>query len=148
MTENTAQSQKVSVPVWFWVVSIVGLLWFLMDCSAFYMRLFPGESMANMPENQQMLYKTMPSWVNIVFAFEVFGGLLGSIGLLLRKKWALLLFIVSTLGVLCQSIYIWFLSDAIDVMGAMAIVMPVVALAIGVTMILFSKMSIARGWLN
>lgn len=149
MIENTDSTTSNNVPVWFWIVSVVGLLWFLMDASAFYMRVFGADAaMAQMPENQQMLYKTMPSWVNVVFALEVIGGLLGCIGLLLRKKWALPLFIISIVGVLCQSFYIWFLSDAVNVMGSMAIVMPALAIVIGLVMIFFSRSSIAKGWLT
>ena len=90
----------------------------------------------------------MPLWVNIVFAGEVFGGTLGSVGLLLRKKWALPLFAVSILGVLSQTIHIYFRSDAISVMGAPAVVMPLVAILIGVGMIVLTKSAIAKGWLR
>src|SRR3989344_2500232 len=89
-------SNKTSPPVWFWVISIIALLWYLIDMSAFYMRVFMTDDVIKaMPENQQHLYRNMPLWVNIVFAAEVFGGVLGCVGLLLRKKWALPLFFVS-----------------------------------------------------
>lgn len=97
-------SDKTSPPVWFWVISIVALLWYLMDTSAFFMRLFmTDDAIKAMPENQQHLYRDMPLWVNIVFACEVFGGAVGCISLLLRKKWALPLFVISLLGVLAQT---------------------------------------------
>lgn len=149
MNQQASIGATTSVPVWFWLLAIAGLLWYLMDASVFYMRVFGGDmAMANVPENQQMLYKNMPSWVNVVFALEVFGGLLGCIGLLLRKKWALPLFIVSLIGVLCQSFYIWFLSDAVSVMGNMAIIMPVVAIVITLVLIMLSRRSIGSGWLR
>jgi len=86
----------IKPPVWFWIVAVLGLLWFLMDASMFYMRVFNLEkALASMPETQQGLYTTMPAWVNIVFAAEVFGGLLGCIGLLLKKRWAIWLLILS-----------------------------------------------------
>ena len=93
--------------------------------------LMTEEAIESMPESQQHLYRDMPLWVNIVFAGEVFGGLLGSISLLLKKKWALPLFVISLLGVLAQTTNIWFLTDAITAMGAPAIVMPLVAIIIG-----------------
>ena len=67
-----------------------------------------NETLKAIPENQQHLYKNIPLWVNIVFACEVFGGTFGCIALLLRKKWALLLFVISILGVLAQNSNIWF----------------------------------------
>ena len=141
MTE-TARSKP---PVWYWLVSVIGLLWYLMDFSAFYMRVF---SLNSLPELQQSLYTTMPAWVNVVFALEVFGGLLGCIGLLLRKRWSLLLLCVSLLGVMAQSIYVWFLSDAVTVMGNAAVVMPLVAIVIASVLIVVCRHAIASRWLH
>jgi len=145
----TDSSPRTSPPVWFWVISILALLWFLMDVSAFFMRVFMTDGFIKaMPENQQHLYRDMPRWVNIVFAGEVFGGALGSIILLLRKKWALPLFAVSLLGVLSQTFHIYFLSDAISTMGTPAVVMPLVAIVIGTGMIVLAKTAAAKGWLR
>ena len=139
----------MTAPVWFWVVSVVALLWYLMDTSAFFMRLFmTEEGITSMPENQQHLYRDMPLWVNIAFACEVFGGTLGSIALLLRKQWALPLFVISILGTLAQTSNIWFLTDAISVMGVPAIVMPLVAIIIGAAMFVLAKFAISKRWLR
>ena len=143
------QTKTKAVPIWFWVISAIGLFWFLMDFMAFYMRVFTAEqTLEKMPEAQQTLYQAMPSWVNVVFALEVFGGLLGCVMLLLRKKWATALLALSIIGVVCQTMYIWLMSDAIDVMGSMAIVMPLVAFIIGMALYFFSKFATANGWLS
>jgi hypothetical protein len=148
-TQTTQSSDTASPPVWFWVISIVALLWYLMDTSAFFMRvLMTEEAIKAMPENQQHLYRDMPLWVNIVFACEVFGGTLGCIAILLKKKWALPLFTISILGTLAQTSNIWFLTDAISAMGAPAIVMPLVAIIIAAAMILFAKVAITKDWLR
>ena len=131
------------------MISVVVLLWYLMDTSAFFMRVFmTEEAIESMPENQQHLYRDMPLWVNMVFACEVFGGMLGCISLLLRKKWALPLFVISLLGVLAQTSNIWFLTDATSVMGAPAVVMPLVAIIIGIAMIFLAKSAISKSWLR
>ena len=102
----------------FWAISIVALLWYLMDMSAFFMRIaISEEALSGMSENQRRQIQNIPLWVNIVFAFEVFGGTLASVGLLLRKNWALPLFVISLFGVLAQTTYIYFLSDSIALMG-------------------------------
>ena len=149
---KTSASERSDItwpPVWFWVISTVALLWYLMDTSAFFMRVFMSdETIKAMPENQQHLFQNFPLWVNIVFACEVFGGTLGCIGLLRRKKWALPLFIVSILGVLSQTSHIYFLTDAVSTMGAPAVVMPLVAILIGVGMIVLAKSANSKGWLR
>ena len=142
-------SDNPSPPVWFWVISIIALLWYLMDVSAFFMRvLMTDDAISAMAEDQQHLYRDMPLWVNVVFAGEVFGGALGCVGLLLKKQWALPLFVVSILGVLCQTFYVYFLSDAISIMGAPAVVMPLVAILISIGMIVLAKSATSRHWLG
>tara|TARA_Y100000588_G_scaffold299489_1_gene320809 strand:- start:384 stop:851 length:468 start_codon:yes stop_codon:yes gene_type:complete len=155
MSEDTTSTSPAepsaveSVPTWFRVVLILALLWYLMDTVAFFMRINMIDEMVQaMPENQRHLYANIPTWVNVVFACEVFGGTLGCIGLLLRKALALPLFIISIVGVLGQTTNIWFLTDAISAMGTSAIVMPLVAIVIGVGMILLTRSAIAKGWLR
>ena len=149
MAGTTSSSPKAHQPVWFWVISVLALLWFLMDISAFVMRVtLTDAGIAAMPANQQHLYRNMPLWVNVVFAGEVFGGALGSVFMLLRKKWALPLFVVSLLGVLSQTFHIWIGSDAISVMGAFAVIAPLVAVLIGSGMITLAKSAIDKGWLR
>ena len=148
-TDATESSDKTSPPVWFWVISVIALLWYLMDMSAFFMRVLMTEDVIKaMPDNQQHLYRNIPLWVNTVFAGEVFGGALGCVGLLLRKKWALPLFVVSILGVLSQTFYVYFLSDAISTMGTPAVVMPLLAILIGIGMIVLAKSAISKRWLR
>ena len=138
-----------SIPKWFWVISILALLWFLMDMSAYVMRTFMLQEMiVNMSEAHQRLYITMPSWVNAVFAAEVFGGLFGSICLLLKKRFALTLYLISLVGVLLQTSYVYFLSNAIKVMGTAGLIMPLIAIIIGLVMVVFSKSGISKGWLS
>ena len=147
---NTLEHTKQTTPpIWFWIVSGIALLWYLMDTSAFFMRLFASEEgMQTMSAIEQQLLENIPLWVNIVFAFEVFGGTLGAIALLLKKKWALCLFYISLAGVLAQTTYLWFLSNHVEVMGAPAIVMPSVAILIGIGLIILSKSSLAKKWLH
>ena len=146
MTEETAD---LSVPVWFRVVSVIALLWYLMGTSAFFMRVFiTDELLQAMPQVQRQHLAGIPSWVNFVFAFEVFGGTLGCICLLIRRKWALPLFIASILGVLSQTTHIWFMSDAVSLMGSSAVVMPLVAIVLGAAMIVLCRAAIAKGWLQ
>jgi len=120
-----------------------------MDTLAFFMRVSMTEAaIKTIPENQQHLYRDMPLWVNMVFACEVFSGTLGGLSLLLRKKWALPLFVISLLGVVAQTSNIWFLTDAISVMGVSAVLMPIVAIIIGAAMVLLARSAIPKGWLQ
>ena len=72
------------------------------------------EAKALLPEAERAMYNDIPAWATAAFAFAVFGGLLGALAMLLRKKWATPLFIISLLGILVQMTYSFFVSDVME----------------------------------
>ena len=146
---NPQPSTIPTVPYWFRGICLLALLWFLMDFSAFYMRITVTEEMRLlMSEQERYIHRDYPLWVNTVFAFEVFGGLLGSLALLLKRRLALGLFGLSLFGVLAQSGYVYFISDAVEVLGSPMIFMPLLSIAIGSLMMALAKGAISRQWLH
>lgn len=75
------------------------------------------------------------------------GGALGSIGLLLRKKWAFPVFVLSLLGIVVQDVGLFVLADGVSLAGPVAVVMQAVVLAVGIGLVILSRKAIARGWL-
>lgn len=136
------------LPLWFWAISVLALLYFLMDSMLFYGRVFMLEQFLKDMPKQHQLYSAMPAWVNVVFGLEVFGGLMGSLALLSRKKWAFILFGISLIGVLAQSSYIWFVSDAVSLLGNPAIYMPIMGIVFGVIMSMVSRSAISKEWIR
>lgn len=135
--------------MWFKVVSCIALLWNLLGLMAFVMQItMSQEAIAALPENQQPLYDNVPFWVNVAFACAVIFGTLGCVGLVLRAKWALPLFIVSLVGVLVQNFHIFAISDAIAALGPTIAIMPVTVILIGFGLILLARAGIAKGWLR
>jgi hypothetical protein len=139
----------VNTPAWFKFVAVLALLWNLLGCIAFFsdLRLSP-EDLAKLPEAQQALYAARPGWAVAATAIAVFGGALGSIGLLLRKKWALPVFVLSLLGIIVQDIGLFVLADGLSLAGPVAVVLQSVVLAVGIGLVLLSRKGIARGWLS
>ena len=138
----------MSTPTWFKVVAVLALLWNLLGCLAFFsdLRISP-EDLAKLPEAQQALYAARPGWAVAATALAVFGGALGSIALLMRKRWALPVFVLSLLGILVQDFGLFVLADGASLAGPVAVVMQAVVLAVGIALILLSRKGIARGWL-
>src|SRR5690554_5225031 len=75
-------------------------------------------ALAQMSEAQQQLYTSRPQWLLAVYAIAIFSGLIGAIGLLLRKSWAIPAFAVSLAAVIVQFGYTILGMDAIRVLGA------------------------------
>lgn len=138
----------MNTPTWFKVVAVLALLWNLLGCLAFFsdLRLSP-EDLAKLPEAQQALYAARPAWAIAATAIAVFGGALGSIGLLLRKKWAFPVLVLSLLGIFVQDFGLFVLADGASVAGPVAVVLQAVVLAVGIGLVLLSRKGLARGWL-
>ncbi|MGB5668206.1 MAG: hypothetical protein WBM53_15325 [Maribacter sp.] len=141
---------KVKPPVWFWVVSVVALLWNLMGAMAYIGQAYmTDEVKAALPADQQALLENIPAWATAAFAIAVWGGVLGCIALLLRKKWARPVLVISLLGILVQMSYSFFMSNALEVYGtAQGMVMPLLIIVIGVVLVLFAKSSQNKGWIS
>lgn len=145
MTENSSNRP----PIWFWVVSVIALIWNLMGVMAYLGQAFMSEDILNsMPEAEQALYKDIPAWATAAFAFAVWGGALGCLALLFRKKWAKPMLVISLLGIVVQMVYNLFMSNASEVYGPEGAIMPIMLLVIGVFLVWFSRKSHNEGWLT
>jgi len=136
-------------PRWYWVVAILALLWMLFGVMAWCMDLMSDPaSMAQMSEAQQQLYASRPQWLFVVYGVAIFSGLLGAIGLVLRKRWATPMFLLSLVAIVVQFGYTFFGLHAIELLGAAeALPFPVVIFAIGLALWWFSGYARKRGWI-
>ena len=138
-----------SVPVWFWVVAGLALVWNGFGAMAFtgFVTMSP-EALAEYPEAEQALLQSYPGWATIVYAIAVFSGVIGSLLLLLRKGLATIVFIASLLAIIVQFSYWLFMSGAAEVYEpAQLYAMPVAVIVIAVFLIWFSKMASRKGWI-
>ena len=137
------------VPVWYWILGVVFLLWNIMGVSSFIMQAtISKEALAAMPQAEQDLYTSYPSWTMALFAIAVFAGLLGAIGLLMRKKWARPAFLVSLLAIIPQMTYSIFFTNTAQVYGNQSYIMPVLVIVFGLVLVWYSTYSINKNWLN
>lgn len=121
-----------------------------MGLGVFLGSVFALESLIEgMTDAQKELYRNNPLWVMIGFGMGVIFGTLGCLCLLIRKRWALPVFILSLVGVLIQQSYFYFFSNTIEVMGGpSAAIMPVFVLIIAIVLVFFSKWAISKNWLR
>lgn len=142
-------SSTVKPPVWFWAVSVLALLWNLGGVYTYLDTAYNQvEMLEAMTQGQRELFENFPAWATGAFALAVFGGTLACIGLLLRKKWAKLLFIISLICAIAQFIQWLFVQNAAEAFGPEAYYMPTTVVIIGILLILFSNTGIKKGWLK
>ena len=148
-------------PAWYWIVAAGSLLWNVFGAFVFAVMVLmvtgtfdiaSEEAMANLTEAQRAQTVTTkevilgtPMWSNIAFAFAVGCGVAGSVALLMRRRIATPLFIVSLAGVLVQNAYNYLLSDAVAKIGVG--LSPVVIL-IAIALVPYSMFCGKKAWLR
>lgn len=88
----------------FWVIGVIALVWNVMGSINFVVQMNP-EMVASYRESEQAIIEGRPLWATVAFAIGVFGGSLGAVLLLWRKKSAFYVFIVSLFGVIATMIH-------------------------------------------
>lgn len=132
----------------FWAIAIIALLWNLMGVNQYILMAYKSESVrAGLSAEKLALIDATPVWSTAAFAIAVFAGALGCIALLLRKKVANTLFLLSFLGIIIQNIDAFMrfkVSEFNGVELTMTLLIPVIALFL----IWYSKKCISKGWLK
>ena len=139
-------TSKTSVPIVFWIISILALLWNLMGVRAFGVDIMMTEEMLDAAEKlnpgTKEQYVNNPMWMKVIYGIATLSGLAASILLLVRKKIANPLFMISFVAVFVQMGYSMFVA------GNGISLMPVLVIAIAAFLIYYSRKSIALGWIN
>jgi len=139
----------VKTPVHLWIVGLLALLWNAIgafDYSATEMRL--DFYMAQFTQEQLDYFYGFPAWVIAAWAIAVWGSLLASLGLLLRKRWAVGLFGIAVLGLAVTTLYNAVLSNGFEIMGSGAAGFTVVIWVIALLLLLYSSRMAKRGVLK
>ena len=139
-----------NAPKWLSPVAVVALLWNLMGCYAWIadMRLTPEQVAAAMGTGMQQLYASRPMWAVSATGVAVLGGAVGSIGLLLRKRWASKLLWLSLAGVIAQDVGLFVLVDGATLAGAGVVAMQGLVLLVSIGLALLGRQAMRAGWLR
>ena len=141
------QETKSAVPLWYWVIAAVALLWNLLGCAFFGMELFAQEAlMESMTEDQKAWARSMPVWIYFVYGLAVTTGVAGSVGLLMRNGWTTWMFAICFVAVIVQMVYTMIIGGGLQVMGPSGAVMPSLVIVIAGLLLWFSWFARSRSW--
>lgn len=137
-------------PAWFWVVGVIFLLWGGAGLHAFYTQLTtPYDAMvAQMGKLAADCIKGMPHWLWWVYGAAVWSGILGTVALLLRRSWALPLYLVSLVAVLIQFGHSFLIQKIHQIMGPGAALFPAFIIAMAAIQLWFAWRAKAKAWLR
>ena len=134
----------------YWIIAVIALIWNIMRVMSYLGQVYMTDDMkASMTPEQQELLANTPAWSTGLFAVAVFAGLLGSFLLLMRKKLATPVFLISLITVLINMGYSFFATNQSEVFGKMhGIVMPIMIIIIAVFLYMYSKKSGENSWMK
>ncbi len=138
-----------SIPASYRIVAVLGFAWNLLGVAMFFMQtgLDPVE-VAALPEQQRMVHEAMPKWLAVFYGIAVFAGLLGSLGLLLRRRWSIPVLAVSLAAVLVQMSVLYLVTPAWQASGAPGAAMSLLIAAIAAFLLVYAQRASTRGWLR
>jgi hypothetical protein len=141
----------LKTPWHLWLIGVIAVLFNAIGVFDFVMSMAQGaqyQASAGMTPEQIAHYQEMPGWMTIVWAIGVFGAFLASILLLMRRKLAFPVFVLSLAAFLISLLYTYVLTDGGAVMGPdMAIASAVIAVLL-VVFSAYSRFMTARGVLR
>lgn len=112
-------SQKSKLSIWFWIVSILFLIWNIFGVSNYLMSVTStADSLAaqGYDASQIEFLLNMPPLYASVFAIAVWSGLLASLLLLFRRKLAVPIYLLSLIFVTWSFVFD-FIGGSFDVLG-------------------------------
>lgn len=134
-----------------WLVGIIAVLFNFIGVFDFVMTLAQGakyQADAGMTPDQIAHYQAMPGWMTAVWAVGVFSAFLASILLLMRRRLAFPVFVLSLAAFLLSLLYTYVLTDGGAVMGRQMAITSAVIAALLVLFSAYSRFMTVRGTLR
>ncbi len=133
-------------PSWFLFAAIGALLWELIGCSMYLMQV--SMDPAALPADQRAIALASPTWMIGAYGLAVGSGLAGAILLLLRKRLAPLMLLLSLVAVLVQNSALLLVPALRELMSFAALFVPVVVTLVCFAIWQFAHRAKQSGWLR
>ena len=145
MPEDVAATAH-RTPWHLWLVGILGLLWNSVGAFDYLMTQTQNESyMSQFTPEQLEYFYGFPTWVVAFWALAVWGGVLGTLLLLLKRRLAVPVLLVSFLAMIVTAIHNFFLSNGLEVMGGAGLLFSVLIFVFALSLWLYARSMAQRG---
>jgi hypothetical protein len=134
------------VAAWFMIAAIASLLFMGLGCITYLTHVFANP--ATMPLDQRAAFEAEPAWVTGAYAVAVWIGLIGAVLLVMRRRVAEGLLLVSLIAVLVWLAGLLLVPQLRDNMSANDLIVALVVAALTWTIYWFGRHSRQRGWLR
>jgi hypothetical protein len=134
------------VASWFIIAAVASLLFMGFGCVSFVMHLFANPAV--MPLDQRLAYEAEPAWITAAYGVAVAAGLAGAILLVMKRKLAEWLLLLSLVAVLVWFAGLLLVTPLRESMSANDLLVAIVVTALTWTVYWFTRHSRQRGWLR
>ena len=131
---------------WYWVAASLAVLFMALGCWGYVMTVTADP--ATLPLDQRNLLEAQPTWMIAVYAIAVWVGLAGTVLLLLRRRLAEPLLLVSLIGAVGTFLPYAIVPAVRDLVTTNDIAVAVIVVLITGTIYSFARHSRQRGWLR
>ena len=141
---------ETRTPVHLWIVAILATIWNAFGCFDYLMTQTRNEEyLAHFTDPQRAYFESFPMWMEAVWALGVWGGLLGSLLLLVRSRYAVAAFAISLAGLAISTVYQYVLSTPPpDMMSGGMLAMNVAIWAVAIGLLVYAMAMRKRGVLR
>jgi hypothetical protein len=135
---TTATTAPSAAPLWLRLIAGLALIWNLFGVYAYLQSVgvLPGAP-------ADMTSKAMPAWVVGAFAVAVFAGAIGSLGLLMLKRWSKMVLALSLVAVLVNDLWAFMLHAG----GEKQLAMPIAVNLVAILLVWLAYSADRKGWL-
>jgi magnesium-transporting ATPase (P-type) len=131
---------------WYWGGAIASLLFMALGCVTYLMHVTADP--ASLPLDQRAAFDAEPVWLTAAYAIAVWVGLAGTLMLLLRRKLAQPLMLVSLAAVVVWLAGLLLVPNLRETISSNDLAVAIAVAAITWTIFWFARHSAKRGWLR
>ena len=142
MNEQT----QSTVPGWFRIAAVLALLWECFGCAMYLMQVTTDP--ASLPIDQRAMWNATPPWMVGAYAIAVWVGLVGAVLLLMRRKLAEPLLLISLLAVVVQFGGVLAVPALREVTPDSAYTLPIVIFVVCYGIYMLARRARKQGWLQ
>ena len=142
----TGPNERQPIARWYLIGAIVSMLFMALGCAIYVMHVTADP--AALPLDQRAAYAAEPAWVTALNAVAVWVGLIGAVLLVLKRRLAEALLLVSFLATLVWLAGLLLVPALRDALSTNDVAVAVIVTLITGTIWSFARHSRQRGWLR
>ena len=136
-------------PAWYWAIAGLALLFEAFGCFAYLTDVTRSpEVLASLPIDERSRLEATPMWLTAAYGVAVWIGLLGAVLLLMRRRHAEILLLISLMAFVVQFGGVLLVPELRDTTPADAFTLPIVITVVAYGIWHFARHARKQGWLR